>query len=168
MSSNSLQCTTAVVLNSNPTWLTCSVDHYLSSLISLTLKQLQPAAFYFFSKNQTLVNKHTKMSYIHAILDHFTSVSKLLASCQTDSLWNYIHDLAEVNMNSDDRIPRLCLFCIFLDSVYGNEVASALRILPWSIKENFPEPSELHLSKMPWLSADLTAWMDRLPRKWKL
>ena len=60
---------------------------------------------------------------------------------------------------------RFNMISTFFKTTYGTPVALALRKSPWPILDSFSVPDDFAVDDMPWLAAELSPWMSRLPRK---
>src|SRR5882762_8788051 len=149
------------VLNSDPPWLSCSVSHLHSSLSMLTRDELR-AAVLRISTYFTPGKHYDKLSCMDAILDHFDSRRTSFSSCGLQSVYA---SLQELSPNSTSDMPRSFMMASFFDAAYGSLVASTLRKSSWPTQECYPIMDDSILNDMPWLTDDLSPWMNRVPRK---
>src|ERR1700691_286947 len=161
MSSLALADAVVRVTGSNPPWLTYSLPHLRASLRILSRDELRAASSRVCSLFS--VRKHyDKMSCIDAILDHFDSRRNLFLSCSLISLRACLRDQ---NLTVSPCMSRFDMISTFFESTYGNPVALALRKSSWPVLESFTIQDDSTADDMPWLTADLSPWMTRLPRK---
>ena len=149
------------VLNSDPPWFSWPLSHLWSSLSMLTHDELWVAVSRI-STRFTPGKHHDKLSCIDAILDHFHHWRSLLSSYDLHSV--YVN-LQQVSLISTSDMPRSFMIACFFDAAYGPLVASMLHKSPWSVQECYPIMDNSILNDMPWLTDDLSPWMNRVPRK---
>jgi len=106
---------------------------------------------------------YSKMNCICIILDYLNSVEISILCVASKHFKNvckiWIQQLAQT-------CPISIWFQHFWKQhTYGTPVALALCKSPWPILDSFSIPDDFTVDNMPWLTAELSPWMSRLPCK---
>jgi len=149
------------VSESNPSWLIYPLSHLRESLCVLSCDELRVASSQV-STHNTVQKHYDKMSCVNVILEHFDYHQTSFLSC---SLAFLRASLQKINETVPPKMTRFEMISMFFESTYGSLVASALRKSPWPALDSFSISEESCMENMPWLTSDLTPWMNRLPRK---
>jgi len=105
---------------------------------------------------------YDKLSCINLILEDFNSRSAFLSSCSTPGVCAYVH---ESNLSVSTNLPRYRLISALFETVYGPLVASTLRRSSWPVLDSFSPNERLVTDNMPWITNNLSPWMNRILRK---
>jgi len=73
--------------------------------------------------------------------------------------------LQKLNLTIGSDMLCFNMISTFFETTYGTPVALALRKSPWPILDSFSVPDYFAVDDMPWLAAEVSPWMSRLPCK---
>jgi len=161
MTSQALTKAVARVADCNPPWLNYPLPHLRGSLYVLSCDELRAASSRV-SIHHTAKKHYDKTICVDIILEHFDSCRTSLISCSLAFLQTRLQNL---NLTVSANMSRFEMITTFFETMYGNPVALALRKSSWPIQGSFSIENDSIHGHMPWLTADLSPWMNRLPRK---